>query len=250
MIQPQKREVLFIPFNSLKDAIGAVPKVLRSGMLPVGMEFMGQDIIRLVERYTEKEVPLHDYEAFLLIIVEADTEAELLDASQRISEICRSNGSVDTFLPPSEHARRNLLETREKFYPSVRSLGFVDIADVVVPRSRIADFVEKVKEISAAHDLPVMAYGHAGDGNVHLHPFGVGLQRTEWQSRLAAVFKAIYQAGVALGGTISGEHGLGYEKKQYLGIALDPGTIELMRRVKRAFDPNSIMNPGKVFDLD
>ncbi|MBI2174923.1 MAG: hypothetical protein HYU33_06985, partial [Candidatus Omnitrophica bacterium] len=122
------------------------------------------------------------------------------------------------------------------------------IADVVVPRSRIADFVEKVKEIASEYGLPLVAYGHAGDGNVHLHPMGQGTESLEKKGK--ELLRRIYEVGVSMGGTISGEHGIGFVKKGYLPVAADRGKIDLMKRVKRAFDPNNIMNPGKVFDLE
>jgi glycolate oxidase len=154
------------------------------------------------------------------------------------------NGAVDIFVPDSEKARRNLLEAREKFYPTIQHYGMLDIADVVVPRSQIARYVEKVKEIGLEFGIKVIAYGHAGDGNVHLHPLG----GEKDSARAKKMMVALIKAGIALGGTISGEHGLGREKKDYLPLAASAAKIELMRRIKQAFDPFAIMNPGKVLD--
>jgi len=245
---PGKREVLFIPFHRLYDAIRSVPDILKERILPVGIEFMERDIINMVEQDTGKEIPLHNYEAFLMIIVEADTEDDILRISTRIGEICLSNGAVDVFIPGSERAKRNLLEAREKFYHVIQHFGLLDIADVVVPRSRIAEFVEKIKEIASECGIPIIAYGHAGDGNVHLHPMGQGVDKPEEKTK--EVLAKIYELGVSLGGTISGEHGLGFVKKGYLHMVADENKIALMKRIKKAFDPNNIMNPGKVLDLE
>ena len=122
-----------------------------------------------------------------------------------------------------------------------------DIADVVVPRSKVAEFVERVKGIAGEYGIPLVAYGHAGDGNVHLHPMSQETDKSE--EKLEELLTKIYEVGVSLGGTISGEHGLGLVKKGYLPMAADKSKIDLMKRIKRAFDPNNIMNPGKVFDL-
>ena len=113
---PGKREILFIPFRSLHDAISSVPDILKEKILPVGIEFMERDIINMVEQYTGKEIPLHQYEAFLMIMVEADSEDEIYRMANRIGEICLSHGAVDVFIPGSERAKRNLLESRESFF--------------------------------------------------------------------------------------------------------------------------------------
>ena len=248
VLPPGRREILFVPFNSLNDAIKSVPDILKERILPVGIEFMERDIINMVEQYTGKEIPLHDYEAFLMIIVEADSEDEIHHISSRIGEVCLNHGAVDIFIPGSERAKRKLLEAREKFYHVIQHFGMPDIADVVVPRSRIAEFVGKAKEIASEYRIPLVAYGHAGDGNVHLHPMSQETDKAE--DKIKEVLTKIYELGVSLGGTISGEHGLGFAKKGYLHMAADKDKLELMKRVKLAFDPNNIMNPGKVFDLE
>ena len=245
---PGKREIVFIPFNSLHDAIKSVPDILKKGILPVGIEFMERDVISMVEQHTGKEIPLHDYDAFLMIIVEADSEDEIHRIASQIGEVCLSHGAVDVFIPGSERAKRNLLEAREKIYIAVRHFGIPDLVDVVVPRSRIADFVEKVKEMAGECGVPLIAYGHAGDGNVHMNPMSQGTDESE--EKVKELLKKIYEVGVSLGGTISGEHGLGFTKKGYLPIAADKSKIDLMKRIKRAFDPNNILNPGKVLDLE
>ena len=243
-----KSEILFIPFNNLKDAIGTVPEILRKGIFPIGLEFMQKNIINLVEKYTGKEIPYHDYDAYLMIILEADSDDEIYSQAEKIGEICLSRGAIDIFLGGNESARRNLLEAREKFYSAIMQSGMLQLADVVVPRSSIAEFVERADAITSSQGLELIALGHSGDGNVHLHLIG---EKTEANIELAEkVLKEIYNLGISLGGTISGEHGLGMEKKGYLSLAMDGGKIDLMRRIKRAFDPANILNPGKVFDME
>ncbi len=244
---PGKWEILFIPFHSLHDAINSVPDILREGILPVGLEFMERDIINMVERYTGKEIPSHDYEAFLMIIVEGDSEDEIHHMASRIGQVCSNHGAVDVFIPGSERAKRNLLESREKFYSVIGHFGMLDIADVVVPRSRIAEFVEKAKALASERGIPLIAYGHAGDGNVHLHPLGQGTIESEEQAKELLI--EIYKVGITLGGTISGEHGIGFAKRDYLSLAANKSQMDLMKRIKQAFDPNNILNPDKVFDM-
>ncbi len=245
---PGRREILFVPFHSLHDAINCVPDLLKERILPVGIEFMERDIINMVEQYTGKEIPLHAYETFLMIIVEADSEDEIHRIASHIGEVCLSHGAVDVFIPGSERAKRNLLEAREKFYSVIGHFGMLDIADVVVPRSKIAEFVEKVKEMASERGITIVVYGHAGDGNVHLHPMSQGTDESE--EKVKKLLEKIYEVGVSLGGTISGEHGLGFAKKGYLHMAAGKSEMDLMKRIKRAFDPNNILNPGKVLDLE
>jgi len=240
---PGSREILLVHFNSLVDAIRCVPKFLKAGILPVSIEFMCEDILKLVQEKSGKELPFRLYPAFLLLMLECAGEDDFIHLTERLSEICMQNGAPDVFVPASESAKRRLLEFREQFYPTMQHCNMLDLADVVVPRSQIAQFIESVKTISARHGINVMGYGHAGDGNVHLHP--VGDPQTDPQ-KVRSLMDDIYRAGIALGGTISGEHGIGVDKKPYLPLSIKPPNLELMRRIKFAFDPEGILNPGKV----
>jgi len=247
--KPTKREVLFIPFLSLQNAIDAVPEILRLKMTPIGIEFMERSIIEIVEKHLGKELPYHEYEAFLMIIMEGESEDEIYEYFSKVDEICKQHGAIEAMIPGSERAKRRLLDAREKFYHAMKRFAPMEIVDVVVPRSEIANFVRRVKEISEEHEVPIVAYGHAGDGNVHLHPVCLNISREEWDRRLPYILSEIYRAGVSFGGVISGEHGIGFDKKEYLPIQMDKAQLSIMKVIKRAFDPNNILNPGKIFDL-
>ena len=244
--RPGKTEILFIPFQSLHEAIGAVPDILARGRVPVGIEFMQRDAIQMIEQFTGKEIPHHDHEAFLLIIVEGADDDEIHSIANHIGEVCLSHGAVEVYVPGSERAKRNLMEARASFFHAALHLGLLDIADVVVPRSRIADFMARAGELAEEHAIPMVACGHAGDGNVHLLLMDDGTGTPP--EKVGELLTRLYEVGVSMGGTVSGEHGLGSVKKQYLPIAYDEAEIGLMLRIKQAFDPNGIMNPGKVFD--
>ncbi|OGO02673.1 MAG: hypothetical protein A2Y91_02830, partial [Chloroflexi bacterium RBG_13_54_8] len=224
---PQSREVLFVPFGSLHDAITSVPDILRHGITPAGIEFMERDIISVVEEYTGRQIPFHEYEAFLMVILEGETAEETRNTAGFIEKICMSHGAVGVFVPPGEAARRRLLDAREKFYPAIKRLGPLEVADVVVPRSQIPEFIRKVKEIAQTQGVPILAYGHAGDGNVHLHLLGKDMDRNEWHKRVPMVFENIYRLGASLGGVVSGEHGIGFEKKGYLNMTMSREAMSL-----------------------
>ena len=123
----------------------------------------------------------------------------------------------------------------------------MDMADVVVPRSRIADFVEEVKKIGGKYGVSIVILGHAGDGNVHIHPMRPDSVIDEKVSK--EIMADIYRVGLSMGGTISGEHGVGFAKKGYLPLVMEKSRLELMKRIKLAFDPNDILNPGKIIDV-
>jgi len=244
-----RREVLFVPFSNLQDAIDAVPEILRLKMTPIGIEFMERGIIEIVEKYMDKEMPYHQYEAFLMIIIDGESENEILEYFAKAEAICKAHGAIEAMMPGSERAKRSLLDARDKFYHAIKSFAPMEIIDVVVPRSEIARFVRRVKEISQAHKVPIIVYGHAGDGNVHLHPICLGMDREEWERRLPHLMHDIYRVGVSFGGAISGEHGIGLNKKPYLPIGLEDALLSIMKGIKRALDPNNILNPWKIFDL-
>lgn len=245
----QKKDILFVPFNDLQNAIDAVPDILRLKVLPTGIEFLERSVIEIVEKYLQTEIPYHEYEAFLMIYMEGDSEQDLIQYFSRVEKICTKRGAVRAMVPGSERAKRKLLDAREKVYHALKKYAPMEVIDVVVPRKEVARFVKKVKEISAAYDIPVAASGHAGDGNVHLHPLCQDMYREEWEKKLPALMKEIYQAGIAFGGTISGEHGIGFEKKSFIGLGIDEPTLNIMKGIKRAFDPDNILNPGKIFDI-
>ena len=245
---PGKREILCIPFHDLHDAIRAVPAILKAGILPVGIEWMERNVVSLVEQYLGKEIPLHGYEVFLMIIVEAADEDEFINISNTIGGICRERGAVDIFIPGSERAKRSLLEAREKFGSAIlKNRDWLNEADIVVPRSRIAEFIEKTREIASGYGVTVLALGHVGDGNLHLEAIRAGKDISE--EEVKELFVKIYEIGISLGGTISGEHGLGFSKKEFFPMVANKHEIDLMKRIKQAFDPNNIMNPAKIFDV-
>ena len=201
---------------------------------------MEREAIQISQQFAGKKLPLKDGEAFLLIIIEGDSTEEVFDICDNIGEICLENNAIDVLIPLTEKEKRDILEVREKHYYAIRDNGPVDLADVVVPRSRISEFMLQVKKISQKYNIKILGFGHAGDGNVHLSLHGD-------VSKFPEVFEDIYNAGKSLEGMISGEHGIGFVKKDYFQMTMNQDQIQIMKRIKKAFDPNNILNPGKIF---
>jgi glycolate oxidase len=244
--RPKAKITLFAPFKDLNDGIRAVPVILKSGVIPVTIEFLEKIGLNAMENYTGRKIPIRERvrdeaEAFLIIVIEGKNSEEALRDAEFISDICMKHGAIDIFIPPTEKAGRELLELREKALYAARDAGATDLVDIVVPRGEIPNFVEQMHKISAKYATIIAGAGHAGDGNIHLAIL------EQDADKLSTVLKEIYRVGKNLGGTISAEHGIGSEKRRFLLEMEDRVKIELMRRIKKAFDPNNILNPGKIF---
>jgi glycolate oxidase len=246
--RPNFREALFIPFHSLQDAIGSVPDILMLGKEPVGLEFMEKSIMQIAEGYTGKKLPYEGFEAFLLVLSEADNQDEITGYFGEVERIVKKHGAADALVPPGQHAMRRLLEARESFYHAINKYAPMQILDAVVPRSEIARFVSKVKELEPKYGIPVIVYGHAGDGNVHLHPICRDMPLDLWKKKLKSLMKDIYAIGAEHGGAVSGEHGIGIDKKEFFKSSAGAALLGTMKKIKTALDPNGILNPGKLFD--
>jgi glycolate oxidase len=244
--RPEAKITLFAPFKDLNDGIRAVPVILKSGVIPVTIEFLEKLGLNAMEDYTGRKVPIREHvrdeaEAFLIIVMEGKNSEEALRDAEFISDICMKHGAIDIFIPPTERAGRELLDLREKAYYAAKDAGATDLVDIVVPRGEIPKFVEQVHELSAKYATVIAGAGHAGDGNVHLAIF------EQDADKRSMILKEIYMVGKNLGGAVSAEHGIGSEKRHFLLEMEDKAKIALMRRIKKAFDPNNILNPGKIF---
>jgi glycolate oxidase len=242
---PEATRTVRATFHSMREACACVARFSRARVTPVAIEVLDRNAIRAVE--TEFAFGLaEDAGALLIVSVDGATE-EVERTAKIVAEVLGEGGGYDLILASTREEEDRLWDVRRALSPAIKKFGTLKFnEDVVVPRSRVPDLVERVEEIGLRHQTFVVNFGHAGDGNIHVN-FMCDREDAEAVRRARACVRETFQLAVELGGTISGEHGIGYVKAPYLEMAITAPTAETMKRIKRALDPNGILNPGKMF---
>jgi glycolate oxidase len=243
---PKHRETMLVPFNSLDDAAKTLTEIFKARIIPAAAEFMEKRAIKAAEDKFERKFPYSDSEALLLIEIDGNDPGLLEKQAEQIGEICLAGNAVDVFIADNPAKQEELWDTRRKIGEAVKSIAPYKEEDTVVPRANLPVLMEKIREISARHNITAITYGHAGDGNIHCNIIKKDISDERWQNELPTVIAELFTEVVKLGGSISGEHGIGWVQKQYLRIALSETELDLMRQIKQVFDPKGILNPGKV----
>jgi len=247
---PARQMLMLVPFSSATDACKAVSAVFRAGLTPSALEFMERDAIDFVLRYIDDvsmSVP-DDVQAHLLIEVDGNNAEVMMQECEQIAEIMTANGGGEMLFADDAAQMDNLWKMRRKVGEAVKMNSVYKEEDTVVPRFRLPDLLAGVKEIGGRYGFKSVCYGHAGDGNLHVNILKGDLTDTQWKNELPNAIREIFDLTVSLGGTLSGEHGIGYVQKEYMPIAFPPAALNLMRQIKSVFDPNGILNPGKVVE--
>ncbi|MFA5975432.1 MAG: FAD-binding oxidoreductase [Elusimicrobiota bacterium] len=252
--KPRHTATLIVPYPTIAQAIGTVPEIIRRNLEPLAVEFMEADSIALTEERLHRKWPAKGAQAYLMIIVEASGLAELEALWVTLQELCEKHGAGEIFVAESESQQKDVLDFRSQMYEAMKPLC-LEILDIVVPRSAIAAHVEAVHAIERKFGVWLPTYGHAGDGNVHSHIMRVAFKdgkpdfrkQLDWDALYHPIRDALHADARQRGGMVSGEHGIGLAKKEYLSEFVGPGAVTLMRGIKYLLDPNHILNPGKVF---
>ncbi|MGD1820195.1 MAG: FAD-binding oxidoreductase [Pleomorphochaeta sp.] len=243
---PSSTVSVLVPFASMEDAISIVPKIILTQVLPVAIEYMSKETIENAENYLGKKFPTHDFDAYLLLSFDGEPNQVKYDLST-VSDLCLKEGALDVLIVDTEERKESVWKARGAFLEAIKSSTTeMDECDVVVPRNRIAEFLLYTNQISKDLGMRIQSFGHAGDGNLHIYLCKDKLNEDKWTEKKAKAFDLMYLKAAQYGGLISGEHGIGLDKKQYLFNDLGEKQISLMRNIKKAFDPKGILNPGKI----
>lgn len=243
---PSNSTSILVPFSSMEEAIYIVPKIILAQVLPVAIEYMSKETIENAENYLGKKFPTHASNAYLLLSFDGESNQVKHELST-ISDLCLEEGALDVLIVDTEERKNSVWKARGAFLEAIKSSTTqMDECDVVVPRSRIADFLLYTNEISNSLKMRIQSFGHAGDGNLHIYLCKDELNEEEWEDKKKEAFNLMYVKSLEFGGLISGEHGIGLDKKSYLLNHLGVEQINLMKGIKQVFDPNGILNPGKV----
>ena len=244
--RPEHQATVLAPFPVLDDVTRAVPAIVAGGIGPLILEYVDTLTMAAITTHVGLDLGIppeikDQALAYLVVMVENAHAVRLDEDVQALGEQLAELGALDVYVLPAQAAAQ-LIDAREKAFWVAKANNADDIVDIVVPRSAVPEFMAKVAEIGQTHQSLIAGCGHAGDGNVHLSVF-----QPDPEQRYK-VMRGLFETGMALGGAISGEHGIGKEKKRYYLELEDPTKIDLMRRIKMAFDPNNILNPGTLFD--
>ncbi len=245
-IEPSETVTLIVPYEERHDAINTVPEMLRQGVTPLSVEYMERDLIEESADHIGKEWPIEEGNAYLYIIVSGEDEDQIYRQCEEIGEICQENGAIDVLIAERSERQQKILDIRSNIYTALEPHS-ADILDVTVPPAEVGNLMDEIDEIAEKYDTKIPAYGHVADGNLHPHIMTTDGEAPDY---LEEVKEEVYQKALDLGGVITGEHGIGKTRVKNLPQALNEKHIEILKGIKRVFDPKNIMNPGTVVELD
>ena len=249
---PKETVSLIIPYPDMESCISTVPAFFREHLQPQALEFMGKDIVISSEAYVGKQVfPRQiegvDAEAYLLVTFDGNDADELDAMIERASEVVLEAGAIDVLVADTPALKRDAWAARSSFLEAIMAdTKLLDECDVVVPVTQIANFLVYVDSLEQEVGLKIRSFGHAGDGNLHIYCCSNDLAEDEFKARAEKFMEAVYIKATELGGQVSGEHGIGSGKVAFLAESMGDVNMRLMEEIKKVFDPNLILNPGKV----
>ena len=248
---PKYSYSLVVPFPTLEACIETVPKILTSHLNPTAVEFIQRDVIGAAETYLGKSFPDKTSDSYLILMFDGNSRSEVESDCDEAAGICLDAGAMDVFLCNTDERKAAVWNVRGACLEAIKcSTTQSEECDVVVPRSRIAEFVKYAKLVSARYGIRITTLGHAGDGNIHVQICRDNLEQKDWEEGLNNVLHDLYNKSKEFGGQVSGEHGIGHTKIKALRESVGEVTYGLFKAVKYAFDEKNILNPGKVVDFN
>ena len=246
---PPKSATMLIPFKSAEDACKSVSIIFNSGIVPCALEFMERDALLLAVEYSHNTIIVEDDEkAHLLIEVDGDNMNSIFSVFENISKLLSQFNLGEIKIAETHKEKEKIWKLRRLVGEAVKKHSIYKEEDTVVPRFQLPKLLLGVKEIGKKYNFKSICYGHAGDGNLHVNILKENNSDEFWNNNVKLAIREIFKLTKFLGGTISGEHGIGLVQKEYLDIVFGKKMISLHKEIKRVFDPNGILNPGKIFD--
>jgi len=244
---PSESVSMLLPFKSMEKAIEVVPEIIKSKASLTAIEYMSLDTIISAEDFLGKKFPDTNYEAYILLTFDGNNKSAIEDEYTKVANLCIELGAIDGYFVDTEERKKSVWSARGAFLEAIKaSTDEMDECDVVVPKSKVADFIKYTHDVSKQIDIRIPSFGHAGDGNLHIYICRDNLSEDIWKKKLNDAFDLLYSKAREFGGQVSGEHGIGYAKKNYLKQQIGDNQMELMKGIKKVFDPKNILNPGKV----
>ena len=249
---PKYDLLMLVPFNSLEKAGEAVSAIFRAGFTPSAMELVEINALKIVSKFVDSSVvPVTDeMEAHLIIEVDGNHMDTLMSEMEAIAELLTRYDCGDVFFADDAQQKAELWKLRRRVAEAVKIDGYTIEEDTVVPRAELPALIRGVKELGRQYRFDVVCYGHAGDGNLHIRIRKPGSIYSLNNPDVIPALKALFELVKSLGGTISGEHGIGLVQKEYMDIVFSGAQMQLMKGIKKTFDPNNILNSGKIFDTE
>lgn len=245
---PKKDISLLVPFKDLATAIETVPKIIKSKSIPTAIEFMERDVILAAEEFLGKKFPDNTSDAYLLLKFDGNCKEDIEKEYDKVAKLCLECGAYDVFISDTQERNESIWSARGAFLEAIKATTTeMDECDVVVPRDKVAEFIRFTNELQDKLNIRIKSFGHAGDGNLHIYVLRDDLDKETWKNRLSETFEKMYEKSRELNGQVSGEHGIGYAKKEYLHEAQSETYMNLIKNIKLAFDNKNILNPGKIY---
>lgn len=238
---------LLVPFKDRRSAIEAVPKIIRSKVIPTAVEYMSRDTIVFSENYLGKKFPDIKNDAYILLTFDGNSDEQVENDMRIVADLCLEIGAIDVYIVDTDERKKSVWSARGAFLEAIKaSTTEMDECDVVVPVNKIDEFIKYTHALAEEHGIRIPSFGHAGDGNLHIYICRDDLSEEDWQKTLQVCFDSMYEMAEKMGGLVSGEHGIGYAKKEYMKKQYGDTPIALMQGIKKVFDEKNILNPGKI----